>query len=72
MEHWQLPTSLFLVTAALGYLCVRAQRTWSKRRTGCGGCGCSKPASITSSNGTQATAFIPTEHLTLRREKIDG
>ena len=54
-----------IVTGAAGYLVRQTWRTWTRSRSGCGGCGCgSKTAGPAAGNG-QVT-LIPTEQLSLR------
>jgi hypothetical protein len=60
---WQLLAVSGIVLTAVAYLARQTWRTWSRKKSGCGGsCGCasSPPAS------SQPT-FIPLEQLGLRR-----
>ncbi|MFN4258844.1 MAG: FeoB-associated Cys-rich membrane protein [Gemmataceae bacterium] len=64
---WQCGLVLVIVAAAMGYIARQTWRTWTYRKTGCGGgCGCAsaKPASA---NGSMP--LIPTSDLHLRRRE---
>jgi hypothetical protein len=62
---WQLPLVVVIVAGAAGYLSRQAWRTWSGKKSGCGGgCGCGKTGAPSTSNGS--AALIPPEQLTLR------
>jgi len=58
--NWQLLAVGVIVAAAVSYLARQTWRTWSAKKSGCGGCGC---GSKSNDNAT----VIPVEQLTLRR-----
>ena len=64
---WQLAIVVLIVAVATGYLIRQSWRTWSGRKSGCGGgCACdSKKPALEQANGT--AALIPSEQITLRR-----
>jgi len=58
---WQLAIVCLTVAAAAVYLVRQAWRSWSGRKSGCGGsCGCSN------SIEARSDGLIPAEQLTLR------
>ncbi len=62
---WQLALVGLALLVAVGYLARRAWRTWGKRGSACGGCGCaSKP--------TAGPPLIPPDQLRLRVPRPPG
>jgi len=57
----QMLAVLLIVSAAVVYLARQTWRTWAGHGRGCG-----KGCCGTAANKPQPTAFIPSEHLTLR------
>jgi hypothetical protein len=61
---WQLLIVGVIVAGAAGYLARQTWRTWSGKKSGCGGCSCK---STTASASQEQTPLIPAEQLTWRR-----
>jgi hypothetical protein len=59
---WQLAAVAPIVLAAVAYLARGTLRSWSARKSACGGCGtaCHAPS-------TNGQPLIPLEQLTIRR-----